>query len=171
VGDATPEAVCDAGPLIHLDELGALDLLADFAATLVPGAVWAEVERHRPEALSRPGCPLTRVAVTQTTDARLATLTKAMSLGMGEQEAILLARTREGPILLTDDAAARIVAEGMGMEVHGTIGVLVRAVRRSQRTPAEVVALLGAIPERCSLHLRAALLDRVIRQVRAEWKM
>lgn len=37
-----PLVVCDAGPLIHLDEVGALDLLEDFAEVLVPEAVWAE---------------------------------------------------------------------------------------------------------------------------------
>ena len=31
----TPPVVCDAGPLIHLDELGALDLLGDFSKVLV----------------------------------------------------------------------------------------------------------------------------------------
>jgi hypothetical protein len=30
--------ICDAGPLIHLDELGCLDLLADFRDVLVPDA-------------------------------------------------------------------------------------------------------------------------------------
>jgi hypothetical protein len=42
--------VCDAGPLIHLDELGVLDLLEDFDTVLVPDAVWNEVQRHRPQA-------------------------------------------------------------------------------------------------------------------------
>ena len=40
------EIVCDAGPLIHLDELNCLDLLADFQAILVPAQVWEEVEHH-----------------------------------------------------------------------------------------------------------------------------
>ena len=40
--------VCDAGPLIHLDEVGCLDLLSDFQTLYVPRQVWIEVERHRP---------------------------------------------------------------------------------------------------------------------------
>jgi len=32
--------VCDAGPIIHLDELGCLDLLNDFSPLLIPGEVW-----------------------------------------------------------------------------------------------------------------------------------
>lgn len=43
-----PIVVCDAGPLIHLDEIGCLDLLEDFDQVLVPRAVWTEVRRHRP---------------------------------------------------------------------------------------------------------------------------
>lgn len=42
-------AVCDAGPLIHLDELGCLSLLGDFSRVLVPSTVWAEVATHRPD--------------------------------------------------------------------------------------------------------------------------
>jgi len=54
--------VADAGPLIHLDELGCLDLLADFGAVVVPDAVWREVERHRPRALVLAADFLTRQA-------------------------------------------------------------------------------------------------------------
>ena len=43
-----PLVVCDAGPLIHLDELGCLDLLADFSEVLVPETVGVEkgLARH-----------------------------------------------------------------------------------------------------------------------------
>jgi hypothetical protein len=41
---APTEAVCDARPLIHLDEMDSLDLLADFGAVMVPEAVWAKVQ-------------------------------------------------------------------------------------------------------------------------------
>ena len=44
-----PVVVADAGPLIHLDELGSLDVLADFSAVHVPKLVWQEVLRHRPK--------------------------------------------------------------------------------------------------------------------------
>lgn len=43
--------VCDAGPLIHLDEVGCIDLLHDFAQVLVPTKVWEEVMQHRPSAI------------------------------------------------------------------------------------------------------------------------
>jgi len=52
--------VADAGPLIHLDELSALDVLSDFAAVLVPNAVYIEVHRHRPQALKQSNIKLVR---------------------------------------------------------------------------------------------------------------
>lgn len=45
--------VADAGPLIHLDELDALDVLGDYEAVFVPNAVWLEVLHHRPQALKQ----------------------------------------------------------------------------------------------------------------------
>jgi hypothetical protein len=48
ISDSVRILACDAGPLMHLDELGALDLLHDFPSVLVPDAVWSDVERHPP---------------------------------------------------------------------------------------------------------------------------
>jgi len=45
--------VCDAGPLVHLDELDSLRLLCDFPSVLVPEVVWAEAQRHRPDIFDR----------------------------------------------------------------------------------------------------------------------
>jgi hypothetical protein len=40
--------ISDAGPLIHLDELGCVGLLGDFNRVIVPATVWEEVLAHRP---------------------------------------------------------------------------------------------------------------------------
>jgi hypothetical protein len=38
--------ICDAGPIIHLDEVNCLFLLNDFTRVLIPDAVWNEVKYH-----------------------------------------------------------------------------------------------------------------------------
>jgi predicted nucleic acid-binding protein len=68
-------------------------------------------------------------------------------------------------ILLTDDAAARLAAEQLGMRVHGTLGVLLRAIRRGQRTTKQVVVLLKAIPHQTTLYIRVDLLKAITAQV------
>lgn len=166
---ATNEVICDAGPLIHLDELSALDLLSDFSAVFVPEEVWAEVEHHRPAAVRRESVSLSRVAVQVSADPELDTLIHTLALGAGEQAAIRLARQHSAAILLTDDAAARLAAEGLGLRVHGTLGILIRAARRGQRQPREVIDLLELLPVRSSLHVRAEFLAGIVSQFRTEY--
>jgi hypothetical protein len=48
-GSEAAPAVVDAGPIIHLDELGCLDLLEGLGELSIPQAVWEEVRRHRPQ--------------------------------------------------------------------------------------------------------------------------
>jgi hypothetical protein len=59
--------------------------------------------------------PLTRTESGFKPDASFVTLAQAFSLDAGEREALLVARAR----VLSDDAAARLVAELLGMERSG----------------------------------------------------
>ena len=45
--DKAWSVVCDTGPIIHLDELGCLDLLSDFEKILLSQSVAEEIEKHR----------------------------------------------------------------------------------------------------------------------------
>jgi predicted nucleic acid-binding protein len=162
------DVVCDAGPLIHLHELGCLDLLADFRAVLVPEQVWREVEHHRPDALKHPGVEIQQVPVIPSEDASFQALVRALVLDLGEQAALSLMALHPDAILLTDDAAARLAAKGLGYQVHGSIGILLRAIRRQQRAPHEVLFLLRDLPSRSTLHIRADLLEEIIARVKSD---
>jgi predicted nucleic acid-binding protein len=161
--------VCDAGPLIHLDELGCLDLLADLGRVVSPEAVWQEVNAHRPQALASKVLSLDRLEVQRPLGARLLALVQAFSLDAGEREALSLLEEFQASVFLTDDAAARLASMKLGFEVHGTVGVLIRAVRRRLRTPNEVALLLSAIPRRSTLYIQPRLLEEVIDRVRT-WR-
>lgn len=107
--DQTPTlVVCDAGPLIHLDEVGCVDLLADFSEVLVPDAVWREVLRHRPQALDHPALTLRRASPQAAEPAALVALAQVLSLHTGEWEALRVALENRPGLLLTDDTAARL---------------------------------------------------------------
>lgn len=157
--------VCDAGPLIHLDELDALDLLDDFPSVLVPDAVWIEVERHRPDLFSRAVRSLARLAPQRPPAPTLAALARLMPLHLGETQALQIAEEHGADLLLTDDTAARLAAKQMGLPVHGTLGILLRAIRRKQRDPRDVADLLRTIPSRSTLHIRPNLLKEIIAEV------
>lgn len=159
--------VCDAGPLIHLDELGCLSLLGDFPRVLVPVAVWAEVEKHRPDFGRDPAVRFERVRSAGRIPFDVESLAGLLALHRGEVEALQVAHAHPGCLLLSDDTAARLAALHLRLAVHGTIGILLRAIRRRQRSAQEIAGLLRALPERTSLHIKRELLREIIAQVEA----
>jgi predicted nucleic acid-binding protein len=163
--DSWPLVVCDAGPLIHLDEVGCLDLLADFKAILVPEQVRDEVVRHRPALMESAAVDLRVVPVTVTAEPQFRALVKAFSLASGEQAALSLLWFHPEAVLLTDDAAARLAAKALGFRTHGSLGVLLRAIRVGRRTRIAVLTILRELPSRSTLHVKAAFLQEVIEQV------
>jgi predicted nucleic acid-binding protein len=160
------KAICDAGPLIHLDELGGLVLLSNFTKIIIPEVVWEEVFRNRPSALNY--SKLTKQKVHSFDDIEYKSIVCTFSLDKGEQAALALMRYEPGAIFLTDDSAARLAAVQMGMKVHGTIGILIRAIRQGQKTPEEIVELLQSIPKKSTLHIRTDLLSSIINRVKLE---
>jgi predicted nucleic acid-binding protein len=157
--------VCDAGPLIHLDELDCLDLLADFSRIVVPDVVWREVEHHRPTALDQKTILLERLKPREELSADLISLPRLLALHSGEVQALQLAQELSADLLLTDDTAARLAARTLKIPAHGTLGVLLRAIRRGQRTPEEILDVLHALPVRSTMHVKRELLNEIIRQV------
>jgi predicted nucleic acid-binding protein len=156
--------VADAGPIIHLDELGCLDILSDFEQVSVPEAVWREISHHRPHALA--AFPALFVRVSPRTLSPLVTaLTPLYSLHHGEQEALHVSMESRDTLLLTDDTAARLAAKALSIAAHGTLGLLVRAIRQKTRSRGEVLALLRAIPTQTTLHIRPSLLAEMITEV------
>jgi len=157
--------VVDAGPLIHLDELGCLDLLSSFVPLVVPSSVWGEVLTHRPninvEAMV--GCHIHQAEYDL--PPKLAVMADSLGLGIGECSALSLALSEGLGMFLTDDAAARLAGESFGLRVHGTIGVVIRAIRTGARTQSNVVTLLRELPTKSTLHISRSLLDSIVRKV------
>ena len=157
--------MCDAGPLIHLDELESLELLADFQTILVPEQVWQEVQHHRPTALTHSGVPLQRLAISIDPSSALQSLIHELTLDLGEQAALSVMAKYPQAILLTDDAAARLAAQRLNYRAYGTLGILLRAIRRKQKSAAEVIQILQILPTTSTLHIRRAFLQGVIAEI------
>lgn len=165
---AALSVVCDAGPIIHLDELDCLSLLNDFDQVLIPSQVWQEVALHRHGALRNSDLSLQQVDVIICSHPPFRSLVRSMSLDLGEQAALSLMQNHPDAIFLTDDAAARLAAFTLGYRVHGTIGILLRAIRRNQRTTDEVVAIMHNLARQSTLHIRAQLLEEIIGRLENE---
>ena len=157
--------ICDAGPLIHLDELECIELLTDFDTVLVPDQVWQEVQHHRPTALAHSKLKLQHVVIPVDTSAVFQGLVHRLTLDLGEQAALSLMVNYPDAILLTDDAAARLAAQTLNYRAYGTLGILLRAIRRNQKTAAEVIQILQTLPAKSTLHIRRTFLQNLITEV------
>ena len=76
----------------------------------------------------------------------------------GEAEALALAIELKADWFLTDDAAARLLAESLRFEVHGSLGVVLWAAATRQVGKDEAESLLAGL-ERSSLWMSARVRD------------
>ena len=118
--------VCDTGPLLHLSEAGAIDLLSLAGEILIPSLVAIEFEANAQG--WNPPQWVKIVNLKKSTRHKVEKWVKSSQVDAGEAEAIGLALQEHADWLLTDDAKARQFAESTGLEVHGSIGILLWSV-------------------------------------------
>ncbi len=114
--------VCDTGPLLHLSEAGAIHLLQHAGEILTPPVVASEFEANAQG--WRPPNWVKVVDLDNRSNKQAVGWVQEGHIDQGEAEAIGLALQINADWLLTDDAKARQFAESLGLEVHGSIGLL-----------------------------------------------
>jgi hypothetical protein len=114
--------VSNSSPLIIYERIGRLDLLRlTYEQILVPPAV-----SHEVFGASQPPDWLRVVSLQQP----LAAVVLSSAYGPGEREAISLALEIAASPLLLDDLPARRIATRLGIEVVGSVGVLLLCKRK-----------------------------------------
>lgn len=123
--NADAVTVSDATPLIALAKIGQLSsLTAVFGKVYIPEAVYAEVVTLGSR---RPGAEEIRSAdwiEVQAVSGRTGVRNLLTWLDLGEAEALALAQELEAAWLLVDESKARAVAQGLGLNIIGTVGLL-----------------------------------------------
>jgi len=114
--------VCDTGPLLHLSEAGALHLLQYTGKVLIPDLVADEFEQNAQG--WKPPQWITIQEMDKDAGKEADNWRVTGIVDPGEANAIALAVQLNADWLLTDDARARQFAETLGLEVHGSIGLL-----------------------------------------------
>ena len=95
-------------------------------------------------------------------DAEAAGWQQAGLLDAGEAEAVALARQLNAQWLWTDDAAARLFAQTLGLEVHGSLGIVLWAAALGHLNRADAEVALDRLAQ-SSLWISA----RVLAEARA----
>jgi predicted nucleic acid-binding protein len=164
-----PTVLSNAGPLIALGKLNRLDLLADlYDQVQITQAVYTEVitqglAHGAPEALTirlyweSQHWPVINVPTTV-----LAAYIPPVILDSGETEVLALAQTIPNCLVLLDDEVARTEARRLGLQLRGTLGVLVQAYRLKHLSYAQITLLLQEIAARSDIWISAKLCQQVL---------
>jgi predicted nucleic acid-binding protein len=136
--------VSNAGPLIHLARIGRLNLLKKlFKSVVIPKTVKIEVidkgkEKGAADAFLIESEVGQWIIVEEDINGKVKEIARRAGIEIGEAIAIMLAREKELPVLI-DDSAARRFANGMGLEVIGSAGVLIKATKEGIITKKEAL--------------------------------
>lgn len=121
--------VSDSSPLIALAIIGKLNLLEKlYEEIVVPFAVYKEVTEKE-----KPFSKELRLFLSNRTKQianRLAVEVLISDIGIGESESIVLALEEKPDLVLIDDLKARKFAKMYGLEIIGTMGILLKAKKK-----------------------------------------
>ncbi len=147
--------VADAGPLIHLAQADALSLLELTGEVLVPKTVLDELE-DGPTDISELDFSVEQIDID--------TDSIHPHLEAGETAALVVCSDREA-ILLTDDMDARNTANGEGIEVHGSVGVVLYGYSQGTLNEETAKRTLRELKQDTSLYLSTPLIEYAIELV------
>jgi predicted nucleic acid-binding protein len=137
--------VCDTGPLLHLQEAGALDLLRIAGSIHTTPSVLAELSGLDPAWRNSKPEWLEILEVKPPFEDEAFEWLRSGLLDLGEAEALALARQMQAEWFLTDDTAARVLARQTGLEVHGSLGVVLWAAATGHLDRAQAERALESL--------------------------
>lgn len=134
--------VSDTTPLISLMKIGQLNLAQQlFGEIQIPEAVLHELvsnNRFPEESRMIQESPFIKTVIVEDMKA-VELLCRSAGLDQGESEAIILSDSNGADMLLMDEAKGRKVAKQMGIQVMGTIGMLMAAYKDQKLNKEEVL--------------------------------
>lgn len=149
--------VTDTGPLIHLAQADILHLLELVGEICVPKTVLTELERGSTDT-SELEFTVEQVEYDDATYPHL---------DPGETAALVLCADRNA-VLLTDDLDARKTAQDEGIEVHGSVGVILYAYSHSELSEETAKRVLRALKQDTNLYLSSPLVEHAIQLVESD---
>ena len=150
--------VADTGPLIHLAQADVLSFLELTGEVLVPRTVLDELERG-PTDISELDFAVE--------GADIDVESVYPHLDSGETAALVVCTERDA-ILLTDDLDARNTATDEGIEVHGSVGVVLYGYSQGTLSADVAERTLRELKQDTNLYLSTPLIEHAIGLVESD---
>ncbi|WP_395741848.1 hypothetical protein [Prosthecobacter sp.] len=148
--------VTDTGPLLHLHQVGAIDLIASMGEIQMTPQVWSELQRHAPS-LCQTGLPPWLRVITPSANASRQAVKwlQADLLHAGEAEALAYAKEIGADLFLSDDTAARAIGQSLGLQVRGSLGVVLYLAATGILTRERAAQVLDDLEQQSTLWMSA----------------
>jgi predicted nucleic acid-binding protein len=140
-----PDAITNTSPALYLYRIGALDILPQlFERVWIPNAAVLELKEGRQRGYDVPD-PVDFPWLQVTDPRSMPSEWLALDLGAGERAAMALALENPDRIVLLDDTLARRIAQAAGLQVWGTLKVLLEA--KSQGMVESIAPLVNRLQD------------------------
>lgn len=152
--------VSNTSPLLYLHQVGQLDLLREMYSRIrIPSAVRKELQAGAERGVAVPDA-LALGWIDERALTERILLPTVVDLGPGEAEAIALALSSPGSLLILDDRLGRRIARLSGVTCTGTLGVLLKA-KQVGLLPS-VAPVIEQLQE-TTMHLTPELIEMVLK--------
>lgn len=160
--------IIDAGPFIHLSQIGEITLLEKFPSLYTPDSVISEINLGEEVPIQKihRWKNLKILRVREKTIPEIDVAIKDFGLHAAEREAIYLAHQLKPCIVLTDDLNARRACENLLIEVHGTVGIIAYAFHNKWLSFKRARQSLLFLYRKSSLFVTSAIIERAIEELR-----
>ncbi len=163
-------AIVNSSPLIYLGKLGLLSLLQQlFDQVLTVDTVKEEVlDPSEPEYAILKNAFSDWLIVSEVPESSLSNRLSEMGLHKGEIDALVLAyhtKKETDSVIVIDDLAARDVARTLGLELTGTVGIILSATKKGLLPKKESRAKVHSLVEETTFHISTALYYKILSEL------
>lgn len=153
MGDRLEKAAIDTGPIIHLNQIDSLQLIEIFEELLVTKTVLDELAEYEiPSSLEEINYQKTKADKNK------------HSLDPGKSTALETAEKKEA-VLLTDDLEARQKAKDIGIETHGSIGVIAIKQQKGKITMKQAASKIRQLQKESALFTTDHIVEQAIQKL------
>src|SRR3989338_10971633 len=154
-------AVSDTGPIIHLSEINLIKVFDIFSEVAIPEEVEKELKNSKILLFKK----IKILKLLPDFKDKVKILTNQENLDLGEAFAIVLAMQEKADYFLTDDLNARNIAIKYNLQVHGTVGIILRAFREKIIDKKTAIEKVNELHAKSSLFITKDLVDDVVRAI------
>jgi predicted nucleic acid-binding protein len=154
VGNSLEEVVVDTGPIINLGHIRSIELLDIFEKIIIPETVLAELSKVKvPDGMEQ----IDYIQETGGSDSQY-------DLDPGETAAVEIAEEKESTVL-TDDLEARQKAQKLGIETHGSIGVITINQQNGKLKLDQAEKLMKNLQQKSALYTKDYIIEKAIKKL------